>query len=44
MRLPGSNHLDTLKRDRKRQWDIRIKDRWRLWFEWQAGDGEGADN
>ena len=43
LRLPGSNRLETLKGDRKGQWSIRINDRWRICFEWQAGDAEGVE-
>ena len=43
LRLPGSNHLETLKGDRKGQWSIRINDRWRICFEWQGGDAERVE-
>jgi len=43
LRLPGSNRLATLKGDRKGQWSIRINDRWRICFEWQAGDAERVE-
>jgi proteic killer suppression protein len=38
---PG--RLETLKGDRKGQWSIRINDRWRICFEWQAGDAERVE-
>jgi toxin HigB-1 len=34
--LPG-NRFETLKGDRKGQCSIRIKDQWRICFEWPAG-------
>lgn len=34
--LPG-NRLETLKGDRKGQYNIRINDQWRLCFEWPSG-------
>ena len=43
LRLPWSNRLETLKGDRKGQWSIRINDRWRICFEWQAGDAERVE-
>lgn len=38
LRLPPSNHLETLHGDRKGQWSIRINDRWRVCFRWENGD------
>jgi proteic killer suppression protein len=35
-RLPG-NRFEALKGDRKEQYSIRIKDRWRICFEWPEG-------
>lgn len=43
LRLPGSNRLEGLKGDRKGQWSIRINDRWRICFEWKAGDAERVE-
>jgi toxin HigB-1 len=43
LRLPGSNRLEALKGNRKGQWSIRINDRWRICFEWGAGDAEGVE-
>ena len=37
LRLPGL-HLEPLKADRKRQYSIRVNDRYRICFEWRAGD------
>jgi proteic killer suppression protein len=38
LRLPPSNRLEALKGERKGQWSIRINDRWRICFEWLAGN------
>jgi toxin HigB-1 len=35
---PPGNRLEQLKRDREGQWSIRIKDQWRICFEWRDGD------
>lgn len=35
--LPG-NRFEALTGDRKRQFSIRINDRWRICFEWPDGD------
>jgi proteic killer suppression protein len=43
LRLTGSNRLESLIGDRKGQWSIRINDRWRICFEWEAGDAEGVE-
>jgi proteic killer suppression protein len=40
--LPG-NRLEGLKGDRKSQYSIRIKDQWRICFEW-SGDALGPSN
>jgi proteic killer suppression protein len=37
LRLPPSNRLEALKRNRKGQHSIRINDQWRICFVWQAG-------
>lgn len=34
--LPG-NRFESLKRDRKGQYSIRINDQWRICFEWPSG-------
>jgi len=41
MRVPPGNRLEALKGSRKGQHSIRIKDQWRICFEWQDG---GANN
>ena len=34
--LPG-NRLESLRRDRKGQYSIRVNDQWRVCFEWRDG-------
>ena len=41
--LPSSNQLEALKGERKGQWSIRIKDQWRICFEWRDGDAEQVE-
>lgn len=36
LNLPG-NRLESLKRDRKGQYSIRVNDQWRICFEWPGG-------
>ncbi len=38
LRVPPSNHLETLKGERKGQHSIRINKQWRICFVWQDGD------
>ena len=38
LRIPPSNHLETLKDDRTGQHSIRINDQWRICFEWKDGN------
>lgn len=38
LRLPRSNHLEALARDRKGQHSIRVNDQWRICFLWRDGD------
>jgi len=38
LRLPPSNRLEALRRDRSGQWSIRINDQWRVCFRFQDGD------
>ncbi|HEX7976331.1 MAG TPA: type II toxin-antitoxin system RelE/ParE family toxin [Anaerolineales bacterium] len=38
LRMPPSNHLEKLSGDRQKQHSIRINNRWRICFEWRAGD------
>lgn len=38
LREPPSNHLESLKGDRKGQYSIRINKQWRICFVWENGD------
>ena len=38
LRVPPSNHLEKLKRDREGQFSIRINLQWRICFVWNNGD------
>ena len=38
LRLPPSNRLEALKRDRSGQWSIRINEQWRVCFRFEGGD------
>jgi toxin HigB-1 len=38
LRIPPSNHLEKLKRDREGQYSIRINDQWRICFRWENGN------
>ena len=38
LRAPPGNRLEALSGDRTGQYSIRINDRWRVCFRWQAGD------
>mgnify|MGYP003333241784 CR=1 FL=1 len=38
LRVPPSNRLEALKRDRRGQWSIRINDQWRACFRFEGGD------
>ena len=37
MRMPPSNHLETLSGDRQGQWSIKINDQWRVCFVFSNG-------
>jgi proteic killer suppression protein len=43
LRIPPSNHLEKLSGDRKGQHSIRINIRWRICFEWRAGDAYNVE-
>jgi proteic killer suppression protein len=43
LRIPPSNRLEVLKRDRKTQHSIRINDQWRLCFIWTGSDAENVE-
>jgi toxin HigB-1 len=38
VRLPPSNHLQTLAAERSGQWSIRINNQWRICFRFENGD------
>ena len=38
LRVPPSNRLEALKRDRAKQWSVRINDQWRIRFRFADGD------
>ena len=38
LRVPPANRLEKLVGDRQGQHSIRINDRWRICFRWEAGD------
>ncbi len=38
LRIPPSNKLEALKRDRAGQWSIRVNDQWRLCFRFEGGN------
>ena len=41
--VPGGNHLEQLKGERKGQHSIRINDRYRLRFVWRDGDASNVE-
>lgn len=43
LRLPPSNQLEALKKDRKGQHSVRINDQWRICFVWQRGYAEHVE-
>jgi len=38
LKIPPSNCLEKLKRDRKEQYSIRINKQWRVCFDWKDGE------
>ena len=38
LRIPPSNKLEALKRDRAGHWSIRVNDQWRLCFRFEGGN------
>lgn len=38
LRMPPSNRLEALTRDRAGQWSIRINDQWRICFRFESGE------
>ena len=43
LRIPLSNRLEKLKRDRSHQYSIRINDQWRICFRWRDGDAHDVE-
>jgi proteic killer suppression protein len=43
LRVPPSNRLEKLKRDRRGQWSIRINDQWRICFNFEAGNAHNVE-
>ena len=43
LRLPPSNHLESLSGKRQGQWSIRINDQWRICFIWINGNAEKVE-
>ncbi len=43
LKVPPGNRLEALKHDRKGQHSIRINDRWRVCFRWEAGNAWGVE-
>ena len=43
LRIPPGNKLESLKRERKGQYSIRINDQWRICFRWKAGDAYNVE-
>jgi len=43
LRMPPSNHLETLSGKRIGQWSIRINDQWRICFRFENGDAYNVE-
>ena len=43
LRIPTSNHLETLKGNRKGQHSIRINKQWRICFKWHDGNAHSVE-
>ena len=43
LRVPPSNRLEKLSRDRKGQHSIRVNDQWRICFRWKGGDAHDVE-
>ena len=43
LKLPPSNRLEVLHGDRKGAWSIRINDRWRVCFHFDAGEASDVE-
>ncbi len=40
LRIPPSNHLETLHGDLAGFWSLRINDQWRIIFRWEGNDAQ----
>jgi proteic killer suppression protein len=43
LKIPPSNHLESLKGDRKGQYSIRINQQWRICFKWHDGNSYNVE-
>lgn len=43
LRAPPGNRLEALRGNRRGQYAVRIKDQWRICFEWRDGDAWGVE-
>ena len=43
LRIPPSNHLEKLSKERKGQHSIRVNDQWRICFEWREGNAYNVE-
>ena len=43
LKVPPSNHLESLKRDREGQYSIRINRQWRVCFRWVGHSAEDVE-
>ena len=43
LRVPPGNRLEALAGDRQGQYSVRVKDQWRICFEWSDGDARNVE-
>jgi len=43
LRVPPSNHLESLKGDLKGYWSVRVNDQWRIIFKWSDGNARDVE-
>ena len=43
LRIPPSNHLEKLSKERKGQHSICVNDQWRICFEWREGNAYNVE-
>ncbi|NQT74637.1 MAG: type II toxin-antitoxin system RelE/ParE family toxin [Chloroflexi bacterium] len=43
LKIPPSNRLHKLEKDRKGQWSISINDQWRIYFTWRDQDAHDVE-